>query len=58
MENPSDKDKPKEEVVSITETTSDQVVTPIHNGKAQPECTFEEYVRKLPESNPNTWSKI
>lgn len=58
MENSSDKDKPKEKVVPITETTPDQVVTPIYNGKAQPECTFLEYVEDLPKSNPNTWSKI
>lgn len=45
-------------VVFIPETTSDQLVTPIHDGVAQPQCTFEEYVRNLSKSNPNTWSKI
>ena len=50
--------KPKEKIVPIRETTSDQVVIPIYNGKAQPECTFLEYVENLSESIPNTWSKI
>jgi len=57
MEN-TDKDKPKEKVVHITETTSDQKVTPILDGKAQPECTFQEYVEHLPDSQPKNWSKI
>jgi len=50
--------KPKEKVVRITETTYDQKVTPILDGKARPECTFQEYVENLPNSQPKNWSKI
>lgn len=57
MEESIDQPKPVR-VVPIVETTSNQPVTPIHDGVVKPECTFLEYVKNLPESKPTTWSKI
>ena len=34
------------------------IVTPIYNGKPQPDCTLVEAVINLPIQQPTTWSFI
>lgn len=52
------KDKLRQKVVPIVETTSDQIVTPIYNGKAQSPKSFEQYVEDLSNDQPTNWSRI
>lgn len=53
-----DKDKQSDKV-ETRYTSSDQSVTPIYNGKTQPECTFEEFVEDLANHPDSTnWSHI
>lgn len=44
--------------VNTRYTSSDQSVTPIYNGKTQPETTFEKFVEDLGNNLPNNWSHI
>jgi hypothetical protein len=55
--NNQDKDKESDRV-DTHYTSSDQSVTPIYNGKVQPECTFEEFVEDLGNNHPTNWSHI
>lgn len=49
-----DKNKQSDKV----ETRYDQSVTPIYNGKVQPETTFEKFVEDLGNTHPTNWSHI
>lgn len=59
MSNSDNQDKDKQlDRLDTRYTSSDQSVTPIYNGKAQPETTFDKFVENLGNDHPTNWSHI
>ena len=52
----TEKDQQKEKLESVR--SDNTIVTPIYNGKPQPDCTIVEAVINLPDHKPTTWSFI